>query len=206
MAEVMEYAKAIRSDCRCIRFPFMGFARPFRVRGRLDIYHKKWNNWCASGAMKWQACMALYDNDEMKAKKLAGGFPRIPDANHIRRPAGTIRADVTRRTPLRCMDMEASTPAGSILRLFQFPDGPAYMYADDARDGDAEFRRVGYGFYAEDYYDAVSRFGIDRQGRGDQVQFPMMCLCKNAPSSIRPKSVELRDAIMCDIFFPPGRG
>ena len=136
----------------------------------------------------------------MMAKKSAGGFVFRPSSNYIRLSAEIIRAAVKRHTPLRCMDLEASTPAGSILRLVQFSDRPSYMCADDVRDGAEKFRRVGYGYYAECFYHNGASFAIDHQGGIDQVQAQMMGICKNELASLRPKFVEVRDSIMCDIF------
>ena len=74
MAEVMEYARLIKSERGCMIFPFRELIRSCRVRGHLGIYHKKENNWCASGAKQWRVCKALYDNDKMTAKKSVGRF------------------------------------------------------------------------------------------------------------------------------------
>ena len=187
-------------------FPFLGFNRQFRVRGRLYIYRKKGNNWRALGAKQRRVCKTIYGNDKTQVGKSAGGFLRRPNANYLHRASLIIRDDATRRAPLRCMDLEASTTAGSILRIAQSSDGPSYMYADDVRDGAGEFRRVGYGFYAEDFYNDVSRSAIDRQARVDQVQVQMMGLCKNELASLKPKFSEAREAMRGDISPLPGRG
>ena len=158
MAEVREYARAIKSDRRFTLCPFRVFSRPCRVRDHLCMYREKENNWCASGTNQRRVCKAPYDNDKMKAKKSASGFLFRPSANYIRMSAEIIRSDVKQRTPLRCMDLDASTQANSILRLVQFRNGKSYMFVDEARDGAGKFRRVGYGYYAEGFYNNVARF------------------------------------------------
>ena len=57
----------------------------------------------------------------------------------------------------------------------------------------------------KDFRIDVYRLDIDRQGRVDQVQVPMMGLCANEIASMHPKFVEAWEAIMCEIL-PPGRG
>ena len=196
--EVRKYAMDLKTDRRCALCPFRAFSRPCRVRGHLESYHTAEKRWCAPGAKKLRTCKDLYEHD----KKTAGpGGVYVHAENYPRGSADIIRSGVSLFSDVSDLDMDALTPVGSVLRIAQRASWPVFLQIDYLDSGFDRFRRLGYGIYSEDFYNEVDRLALDHQGRVQKVQGKMRNLRKNGLSALRPKFIEVWEAIACDIFF-----
>ena len=126
-----------------------------------------------------------------------------PTANYLRRSADIIRADVAICADLADLEMDATTPVDSALRIAQRFAGPDFLHVGYIDNGEERFRRLEYGIYSEDFYIVVARLAIDRQGRVRKAHEQMQKKCANGLASVHPKFIEVWEAIMCDIFTSP---
>ena len=196
--EVRKYAMDLKTDHRCALCPFRSFSRPWRVREHLEIYHTAENRWCASGMKQLRTFKALYDHDKKTSRP---GRVFAHAANYTRRSADIIRSDIALCSAVSDLDMDASKPVGSIIRIAHRASGPVFFHVDYLDSGAGRFRRMGYGIKSDDFYNEAARQAMDHQGRVQKVQGEMRNLCKNGLAAFQPKFIEVWEAIACDIFF-----
>ena len=123
-----------------------------------------------------------------------------PTANYLRRSEDIIRVDVAIFVDLAELEMDATAPVDSVLRIAQRSDGPAFLHVDYIANGEERFRKLGYGIYSEDFYSEAARLAIDHQGRVQKAHEQMRKKCANGIASLQPKFIEVWEAIVCDIF------
>ena len=66
------------------------------------------------------------------------------------------------------------------------------------------YRRLGYGYYSEGFYNEVARAAMANEGRIDNIQNEMMRICANDLSSMQPKYIHVWVAILFDVFSSTG--
>ena len=63
------------------------------------------------------------------------------------------------------------------------------------------YRRLGYGYYPEGFYNEVARSALANEGGLDKIQNEMMRICANELSSMQPKYIHVWGAILFGVFF-----
>ena len=63
------------------------------------------------------------------------------------------------------------------------------------------YRRLGYGYYSEGFYNEVARSALANEGGIDKIQNEMMRICADELTSLQPKYIHVWEAILFDIFF-----
>ena len=150
---------------------------------------------------KLRTCKALYGHDKKTARP-GGVFAH--SASYLVRSADIIRSGVSLRIDVSDLNTDSSTPVDSVVRIAQRAAGPVFLrvgYLDSASE---RFRRLGYGIYSDDFYNEVARHAMGHQGLVQKVQGEMGNLRKNGLAALRPKFIEVWEAIMRDI--PPTLG
>ena len=110
---------------------------------------------------------ALYDNDKKSSRP---GTKFEPAANYLRRSADITRADVANCADLAELEMDATTPGDSVIRIAHRSSGPAFLHLEYVGNGKERLGRLGYGTYSGDFCIELAWLAIGYQGLVREVQ------------------------------------
>lgn len=92
-------------------------------------------------------------------------------------------------------------PIDRYIRLAKFAEWPSLRSPIRVSVSREKYRRLGLGYYFEGFYDARTRIALDHEGRIAKTHAPLLGACTDAIGPIRPKFIQVRGAIVADIFY-----
>ena len=118
----------------------------------------------------------------------------------MHRPDAIIRPDVLRLEPDIEHEFAITNHIDRDLGFGRYADGPVFRSLSYFPTEVWRYRRLGFWYYSESFYNEAARIAIDHEGRSGKVQEKIIRLCTSELATLQPKYIIVWDAILRVVF------